>query len=367
MAMDTPDQPQATRELRHGWTTGACAAAAAKAAYQALLMGAFPDPVQITLPRGQQPQFALALQERGEGFARAGIIKDAGDDPDVTHGALIVAAVSLGAPGSGVGFKAGDGVGTVTRAGLPLAVGEPAINPVPRKIIAAALAEIAAAQGAGCDVVVEISVPGGEKIARKTLNPRLGILGGISILGTTGIVTPYSCSAWIHSIHRGIDVARAAGAGHIAASVGSTSERMAQAHHDLPDWALIEMGDFVGGVLKYVRAHPVPRLTLAGGFAKMCKLAAGHMDLHSKRCRVDFEFLAEQVRQAGGSDALIARARRAHTALEVWQLAEAANIPLAGRIAELAREAALTKLRGADIAVEVLICDREGRLIGQAD
>ncbi|PLX43866.1 MAG: hypothetical protein C0605_03545 [Hyphomicrobiales bacterium] len=127
------------------------------------------------------------------------------------------------------------------------------------------------------------------------------------------------------------------------------------------------MGDFVGGVLKYVRAHPVPRLTLAGGFAKISKLAASHMDLHSKRCRVDFEFLAEQVRQAGGSDALIARARRAHTALEVWQLAEAANIPLAGRIAELAREAALTKLRGADIAVEVLICDREGRLIGQAD
>ena len=172
------------------------------------------------LPGGARPAFALAFTELGTDFARAGVVKDAGDDPDVTHGALVVATVRLGTPGSGVVFQAGEGVGVVTRPGLPLAVGEPAINPVPREMIRTAIAEVPAAG----DVVVEISIPGGEKIAERTLNGRLGIVGGLSILGTTGVVVPYSCSAWIHSIYRGIDVARAAGLEHVAGATGATSE-----------------------------------------------------------------------------------------------------------------------------------------------
>src|SRR6202453_2794189 len=278
---------QPGRNLRRGWTTGTCAAAASRAAYEALLTGVFPDPVPILLPGGARPSFALAVTERGEDFARAGVVKDAGDDPDVTHGALVVATVRLAPPGSGVRFRAGEGVGTVTRPGLPLPPGEPAINPVPRDMIRAAIAEVAAQFGGAGDAIVELSIPGGEKIAERTLNARLGIVGGLSILGTTGIVVPYSCSAWIHSIHSGIDVARAAGLTHVAGATGASSESGAQKLYGLPDIALIDMGDFVGGMLKYLRRHPVPRVTIAGGVAKMTKLAQGLTDLHSKRGAVD--------------------------------------------------------------------------------
>src|ERR1700676_1607729 len=275
--MTTQDRP-----LRRGWTTGACATAAAKAAYAALVTGEFPDPVAVTLPRGARVSFALALTRRDAGSATAGVIKDAGDDPDVTHGALIVATVRAGAPGSGVTFRAGAGVGTVTRPGLAIAPGEPAINPVPRRMIRDAIAEVAALENRARDVEVEIAIPGGEELAAKTLNGRLGIVGGLSILGTTGIVVPYSCSSWIHAIHSGIDVARAAGLLHVAGATGSNSEAAVQKLHGLSETALIDMGDFVGGMLKYAKRHPVPRITIAGGFAKMTKLGQGLLDLHSK-------------------------------------------------------------------------------------
>ena len=276
------------RPLRRGWTTGTCAAAASRAAYQALLTGTFPDPVEVLLPGGERPELrSWRSRERGDGFARAGIVKDAGDDPDVTHGALVVATVRPAEPGAGIVFRAGEGVGTITRPGLPLAVGEPAINPVPRAMIRTAIAE-----AGGTDVVVEIAVPGGEKLAERTLNGRLGIVGGLSILGTTGVVVPYSCSAWIHSIHRGIDVARAAGLDHIAGATGTTSETAVAALYRLPDSALIDMGDFVGGMLKYLRRHPVPWVTVAGGMAKMTKLGQGLLDLHSRRGEVDLDWLS---------------------------------------------------------------------------
>src|SRR5438552_2314385 len=261
--------------LRRGWTTGACAAAASRAAFSAMVTGRFPDPVAIRLPRGGSAAFPLALAELSGIGARAGVVKDAGDDPDITHGALIIAETAWTAPGSGIGFAAGEGVGTVTRAGLSLAIGEPAINPAPRALIRDVLIEAAAEIGVPPpDVTVKITIPGGGRLAEKTMNARLGIVGGLSILGTTGIVVPYSCASWIHSIHRGIDVARAAGLDHIAAATGATSERAVQRLYDFPDHALIDMGDFVGGTLKYLRRHPVERLTIAGGFAKLAKLAA---------------------------------------------------------------------------------------------
>jgi len=151
------------QKLRYGWTTGACATAAAKAAYTALLTGAFPDPVEVTLPRGQRPSFALATTRLENAAATAGVVKDAGDDPDVTHGALILATVRRAAPGSGVSFRAGEGVGTVTRPGLPIPPGEPAINPVPRKMMRDAIEEVAAAFGGSGDVEIEIAIPGGER------------------------------------------------------------------------------------------------------------------------------------------------------------------------------------------------------------
>ncbi len=352
--------------LKRGWTTGACATAATRAAYTALLTGAFPDPVTIRLPRGETPAFPLAREELGADFARAGIVKDAGDDPDVTHGALVLATLRRGEAGSGVAFRAGPGIGTVTKPGLPLPVGEPAINPKPREMMRAVVAELAAAQGEAGDVEIEISIPGGAELARKTWNPRLGIEGGLSVLGTTGVVVPFSCAAWIYSIHRGIDVARANGLAHVAACTGSTSEAAVRALYGLPEIALLDMGDFAGGLLKYLRRHPLPRLSLGGGFAKLAKLAAGHLDLHSGRSQVDFDFLAEMLAGLGGDAGLVARARGANTASEILDLARAADLPLADAVATRARATALGVLAGAT-EVEVLVVDRQGRVVGRAD
>jgi cobalt-precorrin-5B (C1)-methyltransferase len=344
MRLEKPEQA-----LRRGWTTGACATAATKAALTALVTGRFPDPVEITLPKGQMVAFALALEEKGEGWARVGIVKDAGDDPDVTHGATIVSTVRMRP--EGVVFKAGEGVGTVTKPGLPIAVGEPAINPVPRQMMEAVVAEF----GVGAEI--ELSVPGGLALAAKTWNGRLGIVGGLSILGTTGIVNPFSCAAWIASIHRGIDVARASGFAHVAGCTGSTSEDAVRAHYDLPLEAMLDMGDFAGGLLKYLRVNPVPRITIGGGFGKMVKLAQGAMDLHSGRSQVDFMWLAERL-----APDLRERVLVANTALEVLELA---GIGLAQRVADEALVQVKAMLRQASIA-DVMVVDRAGKIIGHA-
>jgi cobalt-precorrin-5B (C1)-methyltransferase len=338
-------------ELRRGWTTGACATAATKAALVRLWSGAFPRDVTITLPKGETPTFPLALAEAGEGWASVGITKDAGDDPDVTHGALIVVRVSGSA--GGVVFRAGDGVGMVTRAGLPIAVGEPAINPVPRQMMADVVAEMALLYGQSPDVVIEISVPGGAEIALRTWNPRLGIAGGLSILGTTGIVRPFSCAAWIASIHRGIDVARADGLLHVAGCTGATSEAVVQAIYGLPDHAMLDMGDFAGGMLKYLAKHPVPRVTIGGGIGKITKLAQGAMDLHSARSQVDFAGLARMMDDP--------RLAGANTALEAYQIA---GPPLAQAVADAAL--AQVTARFAGITFDIVVIDRAGAVLAKA-
>jgi cobalt-precorrin-5B (C1)-methyltransferase len=361
-------KPEALEQpLRRGWTTGACATAATKSALTALLTGEFADPVTITLPKGEQPSFALARQDRlADGCCMAAIIKDAGDDPDVTHLAEIRSTVRRLPAGSGIIFKAGHGVGTVTRPGLPLAVGEPAINPVPRQLMTAVVSELTAAHGVPADIEIEISVPTGVELAEKTWNPRLGIIGGLSILGTTGIVNPFSCAAWIASIHRGIDVIRAAGLTHAAACTGSTTETAVQQRYGLPDFAFIDMGDFAGGTLKYLRHHPIQKLTLAGGFGKFCKLADGFLDLHSGRSQVNHDHLAAEVRALGADDMLVRRVRTANTAMEVLELAQAAHLNLADRLAAKAQSVALEACDRA-VDIEILIYDRKGGLVGHAD
>ncbi len=354
------------KELRYGWTTGACATAATKSALSALLGKGFLDPVTITLPKGQKPAFALATEELKNGAAIASIIKDAGDDPDVTHHARIIATVSLSEEGKGIRFFAGEGVGTVTKEGLPLEVGEPAINPVPRQMIREVVEEICREHRRSPDVDVTIGIENGEELAKYTMNGRLGILGGLSVLGTTGIVVPYSCAAWIASLHRGIDVARATGADHIIASTGSTSEKAANEIYDLPDYALLDMGDFAGGVLKYLKKKPVRKLTLAGGFAKISKLAEGHMDLHSGRSKVNFNFLAELAEELGASEDLKLKIKHANTAMEVLQICTEADLPIADKIAGKAIETAYS-VSGGGVLMEILIFDRKGNLVGRAD
>ncbi|MGJ5064945.1 cobalt-precorrin-5B (C(1))-methyltransferase [Bradyrhizobium oligotrophicum] len=362
--MDIADPPN--RPLKRGWTTGSCATAAARAAYELLITGNCPAMVEIVLPGGRRVGFAIAMHEADGIKATAGVVKDAGDDPDVTHGALVRATLRRGADHSGVTFRAGPGVGTVTRPGLPLPPGEPAINPVPREMITAAIGEASAKLGATGDVAVEISIPGGEELARKTLNPRLGIVGGLSILGTTGIVVPFSCAAWIHSIYRGIDVARAAGLPHIAGATGSTSEKAVQRLHGLPETALIDMGDFAGGMLKYLRRHPVARVTVAGGFAKMTKLGQGLLDLHSRAGEVDLGWLANTLHDAGAPATLVTSARTANTALQVLQEAQRVGFPAGEAVALAAWTTARRALGDNDMALDVAVFDRDGRLVGQS-
>ena len=343
-------RPKEIPALRRGWTTGACATAALTAALERLWGGAFPEAVTIALPRGEEPTFALAHRAAGEGWAEAGIVKDAGDDPDVTHGCLVIARAE-----PGEGFAAGPGVGTVTRPGLPIAPGEPAINPVPRGMMRAAVEDAAERHGREPRIRVTVSIPGGEALAARTWNPRLGIEGGLSILGTTGVVRPFSCAAWIASIHRGIDVARASGTPHVAGCTGATSERAVQALHRLPDHAMLDMGDFAGGLLKYLSRHPVPRVTIGGGIGKMAKLAQGAADLHSARSRVDLDALARRMRRP--------ELAGAGTALGALDLAGDA---LAEHVARDALATVRGLLAGSAVRADTVVIDRAGRIRGRA-
>lgn len=340
-------------ELRRGWTTGACATAATKAALMHFWGGSWPDQVQITLPKGETPIFAIAEHSSGDTWSEACIIKDAGDDPDVTHQALIRARVS--ASPSGVTFRAGDGVGTVTRPGLPIGPGEPAINPVPRAMMDDVVAEMAVEYGKTPDICIQVSVKNGAELAEKTWNPRLGIVGGLSILGTTGIVRPFSCAAWIASIHRGIDVARAEGLPHVAGCTGATSEASVQALYGLPEHAMLDMGDFAGGVLKYLRKHPVGRVTIGGGIGKITKLAQGAIDLHSGRSQVDFEQLAEWMNDP--------EVCNMNTALQAY---EKIGKPMADMVAEQALKQVRIILGDVAISPDIVVIDRVGSIIAQA-
>ena len=361
MRAETAEQPA---PLRSGYTTGSCATATCLAAARLLLDGEVSDAVEIVLPKGKQVQMRLEFCRPFADGAEAGTIKDAGDDPDVTHGALVFSRVRLTTE-TGVQFVAGPGVGTVTRPGLVLNVGEPAINPVPRKMISEHLLQLADKAGYTGGFEVTLCVEGGEALALKTMNPRLGILGGLSILGTSGIVRPFSCAAYIASIHQGIDVAKTNGYLHIAACTGNASEDTMRRVYNLPEIALIEMGDFVGAVLKHLRKVPVDKLSICGGFGKISKLAAGHMDLHSRHSSIDLPQLAQWAETLGADPTLQQAIREANTSQQALAMASAAGIALGDEVCRHARAFARSVVP-AQIHVEVFAIDRQGGIVGQA-
>lgn len=361
MRDETPELPA---PLRSGYTTGSCATATSLAAARLLLAGVASDAVEIVLPKGQQVLMRLEYCRLCADGAEASTIKDAGDDPDVTHGALVFARVQL-SPHVGVRFHAAEGVGTVTKPGLTTPVGEPAINPVPRQMMTQHLTQLASECGYNGGFEVSIGVEGGAALALKTMNPRLGILGGLSILGTSGIVRPFSCAAYIASIHQGIDVARANGFSHLAACTGNASEDCMRQHYGLADTALIEMGDFVGAVLKHLRKAPVGKLSLCGGFGKISKLAAGHMDLHSRHSSIDLPQLAAWAAELGATAELQTAICAANTSQQAVALASAEGVALGDAVCAHA----LAFARGivpAQVQLEVFAIDRQGLIIGQA-
>lgn len=302
------EKAAAERGTRTGFTTGACAAAAARAAMLGLATGQVPEQVESLLPNGSRVAFAVH-DGRCEGDrAHAMVVKFAGDDPDCTDGAHLTVDLRL-LPGQAdtVAWVAGDGVGTVTMKGLGLEVGGPAINPVPRKNIADNLREVAPGLLAEHGVEVTISVPDGQVMAKKTTNARLGILGGISILGTTGIVKPYSTAAWRASVVQGVQVAATAGHGMVALTTGGRTETFAMAtlravQPDLPAACFVQMGDFLRYALDEVVAQGIGLVVLAVMVGKLTKIAQGETITHANRSEVDTDLVAAIGRRIGASD-----------------------------------------------------------------
>ncbi len=353
-------------KLRSGYTTGACATATALAAARLLLTGKSCHNMSILLPRGQHVEFKLThCRQLSVNSARADTIKDAGDDPDATHGATVFSVVEL-SDRPGIRFHAEKGVGTVTRPGLSIGIGEPAINPVPRKMISEHLQETADEQKFKGGFEVSVGVENGEKIALDTMNSRLGIIGGLSILGTTGIVRPFSCAAYIASIHQSIDVATANNITHIAAATGSTSESFAQNQLGMDEMAIVEMGDFAGAVLKHLRKVSIDKLTICGGFGKVSKLASGNQSLHSKDSSIDFKFLMKHAAELGGNKQLLERIASSNTSLEALQYCQQHNIPLGHRICELARDHALAVCHNS-CDIEVYAIRKDGSYVGSTE
>ena len=351
--------------LRSGFTTGSCAAAATKGALSALVHQREFREATIRLPAGPVVTFALFSCRFNDREGWGSVIKDAGDDPDVTHGAEICSRVAWNARG-GVHFLLGAGVGLVTKKGLPVPPGEPAINPVPRAMIAEAVNDVlteagVGGAGTGAGVDVEISVPGGEAIARKTFNPRLGIVGGISILGTTGIVVPYSTEAWLASVLQGIDVAIAQDCRHLILTVGASGERFARRTFDLPDVAFVQIGPFFGAALRHAARAGAERVSLLAMVGKLAKFAAGNESVHSQDSTQDFGFLAAVARAAGADDDQVRLVLASNTAQEASDLLDVAFHDLICRRAwEFGRS-----LSGASYELEVYLTERTGKVQGK--
>lgn len=352
-------------DLREGYTTSACAMAAATAATRVLLTGEKLGSITVDLPAKERVTFQLERCEIGTESVTCGIIKDAGDDPDVTHGLEIQATMSW-SDQPGITLKGGDGVGIVTRPGLPVPVGEPAINPVPRRMITGAVADEAGQAAAGRGLLVIISVPGGEDAAKQTMNPKLGIVGGISILGTSGIVKPFSTSAYRASIYIELKMAAHNGVKHAVLTTGKRSATYAQKHYpNLPEYAFVQVGDHIDYGLKQVRRLRFEQVTLSSMIGKVSKLAQGRMQTHVSEGEVDLSFLAEVAAALGADDVLCKRILEANTAHHVQVMLRQAGLEgLEARLVEMAAGAAAAFIGGA-AGVEVLLWRVRGDLLAE--
>jgi cobalt-precorrin-5B (C1)-methyltransferase len=342
------------RQLRSGFTTGACAAAAAKGAALLLRDGLPVESVAIELPAGFVASFALQGQKISAGQASCFVIKDAGDDPDVTNGIELHAMITKNT-GVGLGIVAGIGIGRVTKPGLAVAVGQPAINPVPRRMIEQAVAEVfPVATG----LQLTLSIPDGVQRAERTLNARLGILGGLSLLGTTGVVKPISHKAWTDSLEVALDVAQAAGGQPVVLSTGRTSEAAARQQFALPEECFVMMGDHIGYTLQACHRKGIPAVALSAQFAKLLKIACGHQQTHVSHSQLDLGQLLCWAQEIGLDAAEQQKLELANTARQVFETFTVES-PLVTRVLRQALKICQQQVPGAELSI--LLVDYQGQ------
>jgi len=363
---DLPDAKK--RSLRTGYTTGTCAAAATKAALSTLVNGEKLARVNVSLPKDKNIIIDIAwIKYENEKSVTAAVIKDGGDDPDVTNGAEICVTVSFLETVNKIIIDGGIGVGRVTKPGLGLEIGKAAINPTPLKMIKQAIDEIIGQQKNSYGLSVTISVPKGEEISKRTDNPRLGIIGGISILGTTGIVIPYSTASFAASIRQSIDVSKAMGSDSVILTTGGRSEDFARGifGNSIADHAYIQIGDFIGFSIKQCAIKKIKKANVIGFIGKLTKMAMGIKQTHVKGSHVDMNFLADLASRCGANNELVKKIRLANTARHVGELVDQFGIKIFYDV--LCEEVYnhLSKYSPSELQIKIMLLDFNGKIIGK--
>jgi len=364
---DLPDGKK--KSLRTGYTTGTCAAAATKAALSTLVNGEKLAKVNVFLPKDKHIVIDIAwIRYENEKSVTAAVIKDGGDDPDVTNGAEIWSTVSLLETSNKIIIDGGKGVGRVTKPGLGLEIGKAAINPTPLKMISHAIDEILGQQQKNRNgLSISISVPKGEEIAKKTDNPRLGIIGGISILGTTGIVIPYSTASFAASIRQSIDVSKAMGSDSVILTTGGRSEDFARDifGNSIADHAYIQIGDFIGFSIKQCAIKKIKKAYVVGFIGKLTKMAMGIKQTHVKGSHVDMNFLAELAIRCGANNELVKKIRVANTARHVGELVDQFGLNMFYDVLCEEVYSHLSKYSPSELQIKIILLDFNGKIIGE--
>lgn len=360
--MSEEDKPKG--KMRTGFTTGTCATAGAKAALLSIMNQTKTDSIDVTLPKKSQIKITIKDCKFSNDTATCIVIKDGGDDPDVTHGAEIVTQVTLaGKPGE-IEIDGGEGVGRVTKPGLGLDIGSAAINPTPKKMIRENISEIAKDILAKNGIKVLVSVPKGKELAPKTDNPRLGIIGGISILGTSGIVVPYSTASFAASIRQSIEVTRAMGDDTVVLTTGGRSEDFTRNMFDLPDHCFVQMGDFSGYTVQVCAKNGIKKAYVAGFIGKLAKMSMGVKQTHVKGSKVDMEFLSGLAKRCGAPQDVQDAIKKANTARHVFEIINEKKI--SGFFDVVCEEAhrQLGNYSDNKFEIKVIMFDFDGKVIG---
>ena len=353
------------QKLRTGFTTGTCATASAKAALASIIQKKQIKSIEVTLPKDKKITISIASCQFDKTAAKCSVIKDGGDDPDVTHGAEIVVNLQITNNTGQIEIDGGDGVGRVTKPGLGLEIGSAAINPTPKKMLIQNLTEMGKEVLQKNGIKVVVSVPKGAEIAPKTDNPRLGILGGISILGTSGIVIPYSTASFAAAIRQSLDVTIAMGDNTVVLTTGGRSEDFSKKEISLPDHCFVQMGDFSGYTLQQCAKKSIKTAHVAGFIGKLTKMAMGVKQTHVKGSKVDMDFLSDLAKKCNANQKTIDAIKKANTARHVQEIITENKVEgFFSILCKLVHEQMSTHSEN-KVEIKVILFDFDGAILGR--